>query len=76
MATILPRYLKYLSIVVIFFAVLYKYEISTDTKTLMFTKTATVQHDRTHVYKFITDIDKYTSVCWVFLMIFMIEFSF
>lgn len=69
MATILPRYLKYLSLVVMFFAVLYKYEIpldsaSTDTKILMLTKLATVQYDRTHVYKIITNIDKYPSVCF------------
>jgi hypothetical protein len=51
-----------------FFAILYKYEIpidpsSTDTKTLLFTKSATVQYDRVHVYKVITNIDKYATVC-------------
>ncbi len=63
MAIILPRYLKYLSLIIMFFAILYKYEISTDTKTFMFTKIATVQYDRAHVYKIITNIDKYASVC-------------
>jgi hypothetical protein len=68
MATVLPRYLKYFSLVVMFFAVLYKYEIpldpsSSDTKTLMFTKIATIQYDRAHVYKVITNVDKYASVC-------------
>ncbi len=72
MATILPRYLKYLSLIVMFFAILYKYEIpfdssSTDKKTLMFTKIATVQYDRAHVYKIITNIDKYASVCLRFV---------
>jgi hypothetical protein len=66
MATTLPRYLKYLSLIVMFFAILYKYEIpsSTDKKTLMFTKIATLQYDRAHVYKIITNIDKYASVCF------------
>jgi hypothetical protein len=68
MATVLPRYVKYLSLIVMLFAVLYKYEIpldpsSTDTKTFMFTKIATIQYDQVHVYKVITNIDKYASVC-------------
>jgi len=72
MATVLPRYLKYVSLIVMLLAVLYKYEIpldpssSSDTKTLMFTKIATVQYDRIHVYKVITNIDKYTLVCFHF----------
>jgi len=74
MATVLPRYLKYLSLIVMFFAILYKYEIprdpsSPDAKTLMFTKVATVQYDRAHVYKVITNIDKYASVSLYFLII-------
>ncbi len=49
-------------------AILYKYEIpldssTTDTKTFLFTKTATLQYDRAHVYKVITNIDKYATVC-------------
>ncbi|CAF1102930.1 unnamed protein product [Rotaria sp. Silwood1] len=64
MAIILPRYLKYLSLIVMFFGVLYKYEVpsdpsSSDTKTLMLTKIATVQYDRAHVYKVITNVEKY-----------------
>lgn len=60
----LPQYLKYCSLIVMFFAILYKYEIpSTDTKTLMITKVATVHYDRAHVYKVITNIDKYPVVC-------------
>ena len=78
MATILPRYLKYLSIIVMFFAILYKYEIpidssttTTDKKIFMFTKTATVQYDRTHVYRILTNIDKYNSVCFdLFIFLF------
>jgi hypothetical protein len=71
MATVLPRYLKYVSLIVMFFAVLYKYEIpldpsSSDAKTSMLTKIATVQYDRTHVYKVITNIDKYASVCFLY----------
>ncbi len=70
MATVLPRYLKYLTLIVMLFAVLYKYEIpfdlsSSDRKTLMFTKIATVQYDRGHVYKVITNIEKYASVCFI-----------
>ena len=73
MPMVLPRYVKYLSLVVMFFAILYKYEIpidpsSTDTKTLMFTKIATIPHDRAHVYKVITNIDKYASVSLKFRM--------
>ena len=72
MATVLPRYVKYLSLIVMLMAVLYKYEIpldpsSTDPKTLIFTKVATVQHDRAHIYKVITNIDKYASVCESFV---------
>ena len=68
MPTVLPRSLKYFSLIVMCFGVLYKYEIpldpsSTDKKTLMFTKIATIQYDRAHVYKVITNIDKYPSVC-------------
>jgi hypothetical protein len=66
MATVLPRYLKYVSLIVMLLAVLYKYEIPSDTKTLMFTKIATVQYDRIHAYKVITNIDKYTLVCFHF----------
>ena len=71
MAIILPRYLKYLAVIVTFFAVLYKYEISldsssSDTKTLLFTKIATVQCDQVHVYKIITNINKYALVCFIF----------
>lgn len=67
MTTTLPRYVKYLSLFVVLIAILYKYEIpldpsSPETKTLIFTKVAAVQHDRTHVYKVITNIDKYASV--------------
>ena len=36
--------------------------LSTDKKTLLFTKIATVQYDRAHVYRVITNIDKYASV--------------
>jgi hypothetical protein len=65
MAIILPRYLKYLSFIVLIISILYKYEIpsSTDPKTFLFTKTATVHHERAHVYKVITNIDKYATVC-------------
>ncbi|CAF4104146.1 unnamed protein product, partial [Adineta steineri] len=66
MAIVLPPYLKYISFLMILFAILCKYEIpldpsTSDRKTLLFTKTATVQCDRAHVYKVITNIDKYTS---------------
>ncbi|CAF0917252.1 unnamed protein product [Adineta ricciae] len=66
MPTILPRYLKYFSLIVLVIAILSKYEVplnsaSTDRKTLMFTKVATIQQDRVHVYKVITNIDKYSS---------------
>ncbi|UJR23201.1 hypothetical protein I4U23_026220 [Adineta vaga] len=65
MATTLPRYLKYLSLIVVLIAILSNYEIpsnssSNDRKTLMFTKIATVQHDRTHVYRVLTNIEKYS----------------
>ncbi|CAF1643315.1 unnamed protein product [Rotaria magnacalcarata] len=63
MSMALPRYLKYLSLIVMFIAVLYKYEIpsgsSSDTKTLMLTKVATVPYDRAHAYQVITNINKY-----------------
>ena len=65
MAIVLPGYLKYLSFIILIIAILSKYEIpsSTDSKTFLFTKTATIQHDRAHVYKVITNIDKYATVC-------------
>lgn len=67
MAIVLPAYLKYLSFIVLLIAILSKYEVRFDPslgdkKTAMLTKIATVQVDRTHVYKFITNIEKYTSV--------------
>lgn len=68
MAIVLPAYLKYLSLIVLVIAILSKYEVSFDPssgdrKTAMLTKIATVQVDRAHVYKFITNIEKYSSVC-------------
>ncbi len=75
MATVFPRYVKYLSLIVMLFAILYKYEIpldpsssSSDPKTFLFTKVATVQYDRKHVYKVLTNIDKYASVCLDYLI--------
>lgn len=67
MASVFPRYLKYLSIVIMIFAILYKYEIpsadSSDKKTLLVTKKSTLQYNRSHVYKIITNIDQYALVC-------------
>ncbi len=70
MDTILPRYLKYFSIVIMIFGILYKYEIppakdSSDRKTFLLTKKSTLQYNRSYVYKIITNIDKYPVVCYL-----------
>lgn len=62
MAIILPRYLKYVSVFILIIAILYKYEISSDQKTLLITKEATFQYNRSHVYKIISDIKRYPMV--------------
>jgi hypothetical protein len=69
MAIIFPGYLKYFSIVIMIVAILYKCEISSDQsssdkKTLLFTKKAILQYNRSYLYKIITDIDKYPVVCY------------
>jgi len=69
MAIILQGYFKYLSIVIILFAILYQYEIpfdrsSSDKNTLLLTKKATLQYNRSYVFKIITNIDKYVAVCY------------
>ncbi len=63
MAFILPRYLKYISVVILIVSILYKYEITPDKKTILITKKATLQYNRSHVYKIITNIEKYPVVC-------------
>lgn len=63
MAFILPRYLKYFSVVILIVSILYKYEITPDKKTILITKKATLQYNRSHVYKIITNIEKYPVVC-------------
>ena len=63
MAIILSRYFKYFAYVVLIFAILYKYEISSDKKTFVLTKKATLQYNRSYVYKIITNINKYPVVC-------------
>jgi len=65
MAFILPKSVKYLSIIVLLISILSKYEISSpsnDNKVFLLTKIATVQYDRAHVYRALTNIEKYTSV--------------
>ena len=72
MATVLPRYLKYLSFLMMIFAVLYKYEIPVDESTAasnrttwVLSKIATVHQERAHVYRIIANIDKYATVCHI-----------
>jgi len=77
MASIFPRYLKYFSIVIMIFAILYKYEIppakdSSDRKTFLLTKKSTLQYNRSYVYKILTNIDKYTVVCYLQKYFFLI----
>jgi hypothetical protein len=67
MATILSRYLKYPSLIVMVFAILYKYEVPRDSLTKdrtswLITKVATIQQNRADVYKIVSNIDKYASV--------------
>ncbi len=69
MANILSGYLKYFSIIIIIFAILYKYEISsdrssTDKKTLIVTKKAVLEYNRSYVFNIITNINKYSMVCY------------
>lgn len=62
MAIILPGYLKYISVFVLLTAILYQYETSSDNKTLLITKEATFQYNRSHVYSIVSDIKRYPLV--------------
>lgn len=59
---VLSRSMKYISVVVLFIAMLYKYELPLERNTLLLTKVATVHYDRTHVYRVLTNIKKYPQV--------------
>ena len=67
MATAISRYLKYISVLVVIFAILYNYEIpqdgsSSNSTTWLLTKTATIHQHPNQVYRVIASIDKYPSV--------------
>lgn len=70
MANILSGCLKYFSIIILIFAILYKYEISSDRsssddkKTLIVAKKAMLEYNRSYVFNIITNINKYAMVCY------------
>jgi len=67
MANTLSGCLKYFSIIMMILAILYKYEISSDRsssdkKTLIVTKQAVLECNRSYVFNIITNINKYAMV--------------
>lgn len=70
MAILVSKYLRYTSMVILIFAIFYKYEISSDKsvsdkKTLLLTKKAVLPYNRSFLYEIITNINKYTVVCYL-----------
>jgi len=62
MSILSSPYFKYISIFILTISILSQYEISSDKTTLIITKQSTLAYNRSHVYRVLTDIDKYPLV--------------